>query len=471
MRISNGRHYIDGDFVVPASGATAPVQEKATNAVIGEYALGNEKDVRLAVASSVNAQKGWAALLPAERAAAVRKIARVIENRADDFVHHLMRETGGVEAKARGEVGAALSRLNVSAAQAQLARGEIQPSPKPGKLTLLERIPLGVVGVITPWNFPLVLAMRAMAPALAVGNAVVLKPAELTPIAGGQLLAEVCHEAGIPPGVFNVVTGDGPDAGEPLAAHPDVALVHFTGSNEIGVRVAGIAARDLRRTCLELGGDNAFAVLDDADVEAAATCGAWTSFDFQGQTCITASRHIVHRAVLEPYLEALTRRARQIVVGDPTRPGVHLGPLISAEQLHRVHDRIVQPSIEMGARVVTGATHDGLFYQPTVLADVTPEMPAFTEEIFGPVAPVTVVDSEEEALALVNRCQALVNAVHTGDLARGLAFAQQVDSKNVHVNDAGPRPTDADDVDLDEFTKRRWIGLQRSSLTYPDWAR
>ncbi|GLZ35976.1 benzaldehyde dehydrogenase [Lentzea sp. NBRC 105346] len=471
MRISNGRHYIDGDFVVSASGATGVVEEKATNAEIGSYALGDEKDVRLAVAAAVAAQPAWAALLPAERAGLVREIARRIEARADEFTELLMRETGGVATKARGEVGAALSRLNISASLAAMARGDVQPSPKPGKLALLERIPLGVVGVITPWNFPLVLAMRAMAPALATGNAVVLKPAELTPIAGGQLLAEVCHEAGLPPGVFNVVTGLGPDAGEPLAAHPDVALVHFTGSNEIGVRVAGIASRTLRRTSLELGGDNAFVVLDDADVEAAATCGAWSSFDFQGQTCITSSRHIVHRDVAEAYVAALTRRARQIVVGDPMRTDVHLGPLISAVQRDRVHEKIVRPSIDAGAHLVTGGTYDGLFYQPTVLTEVTPDMPAFTEEIFGPVAPVTVVDTEEEALALVNRCQALVNAVYTGDPMRGLAFAQRVFSKNVHVNDAGPRPTDADDVDLDEFTTRRWIGIQRNALSYPDWAK
>ncbi|MET9628827.1 aldehyde dehydrogenase family protein [Lentzea sp. NPDC006480] len=444
--------------MVSAREETAEVVEKATGTKIGTYALGGADDVRLAVASALSAQPAWAARTPAERAAVLRRMAALLESRVDEFVSVLVRETGGVVAKARGEVAAAINRLQICASLGALSRGDVQPSPKPGKLTLLERVPLGVVGVITPWNFPLVLAMRAVAPALAVGNAVVLKPAELTPIAGGQLLAEVAAEAGVPPGVFNVVTGLGPAAGQPLAEHPDVALIHFTGSNEVGRLMASIAG--LRRTSLELGGSNAFVVLDDADVEKAAMCGAWSSFDFQGQTCISSSRHIVDNTLHDAYVASLVRRAGQLVVGNPMEPGVDLGPLISTEQRDRVHS-LVSRSVDMGARVVVGGKFEGLSYEPTVVVGVTPEMPLFVEEVFGPVAPVTAVDDEAEALELTNSCQALVNAVHTQDLVRGLAFAQQLHSKNVHVNDAGPRPTDADDVDLDEFTRRRWVGVQR----------
>jgi benzaldehyde dehydrogenase (NAD) len=223
--------------------------------------------------------------------------------------------------------------------------------------------------------------------------------------------------------------------------------------------LAVIAAKDGRRVSLELGGDNAFVVLDDADLAAAAACGGGNSFEFQGQTCITASRHIVQRTVYEEYLEHLVALARKLVVGTPLDAGVDLGPMISREQLDRVHHEIVEPSIKMGARLLEGGVHDGLFYRPTVLADVTPEMPAFTEEIFGPVAPVTVVESEQEALDLTNRHPALVNSVYTGDPMRGLAFAELVNSGMVHVNDAGGRPHD--ESDLDEFTRRRWIGVQR----------
>lgn len=455
-RRSDGAHYIGGVFE-PAD--TEPVVEKATGEEIGRFAIGGVDEVQRAVAAAVSAQREWAARLPDERAWLLRRVADVLLRRQDEFTDVLMRETGGVRSKAAGEVAAAVRKLHESAGLANRMAGDLLPPFKPGKLVLLQRLPLGVVGAITPWNFPLVLAMRPIAPALALGNAVVLKPAEQAPIGGGQLLMEAFDEAGAPPGLINLVTGYGPEAGQPLAEHPDVALLHFTGSVPIGRQLAAIVARDGRQVSLDLGGDNAFVVLDDADVAAAAACGGGNSFEFQGQTCITASRHIVQRAVYLEYLDALVAVARKLTVGNPTRAGVDLGPMISQAQLDRVHHDIVEPSIRMGARLIEGGVHDGLFYYPTVLADVTPEMPAFTEEIFGPVAPVTVVDTEQEALALTNRHPALVNAVYTGDPLRGLAFAERVDSGMVHVNDAGGRPHD--ESDLAEFTKRRWIGVQR----------
>jgi benzaldehyde dehydrogenase (NAD) len=229
--------------------------------------------------------------------------------------------------------------------------------------------------------------------------------------------------------------------------------------------MARVAAERFTRTSLELGGDNAFVVLDDADVERASACGAWAAYEFQGQTCITASRHIVHRAVADRYREAVVAKARALRVGDPYREEVDLGPLISEVQRDRVHKEIVEASVAMGARLLEGGRYDGLFYRPTVLDGVTPEMPAFTEEIFGPVIPITVVDSEDEALELVNSRQGLVSAVYTGNEARGLAFAQRVHCGLVHVNDAMGRPTGEDD--LDDFTRRRYIGIQHTPLDYP----
>jgi benzaldehyde dehydrogenase (NAD) len=464
-RVSDGKLYIAGAFTDAADGRTAPVQEKATGEELGRYADAGTADVQRAVAAAVAARDDWAAASADERAWVLRRAGDLVWERADEFVDVLMRETGSVRAKAAGEVAVARGKFHASAALPGTAYGDILPSFKPGKLALSQRIPLGVVAVITPWNFPLVLALRALGPALALGNTVVLKPAELTPIGGGQLLAEVLADAGLPAGVFNLVTGDGPAVGQPLAEHPDVAMIHFTGSNEIGRLMAHIAADGFKRTSLELGGDNAFVVLDDADVEAASACGAWAAFEFQGQTCITASRHIVHRAVADAYRDAVAERARRLRVGDPYREDVDLGPLISEVQRDRVHKEIVEASVAMGARVVEGGRYDGLFYRPTVLDGVTPRMPAFTEEIFGPVIPITVVDSEEEALALTNSQQALVNAVYTADVDRGLAFAERVRCGLVQVNDAMGRPTGEDDIV--DFTDRRFIGVQRTPLTYP----
>ncbi len=463
--VSEGKLLVGGAWEDGATGRSAPVFEKATGTEIGRFAVGTTEDVERAVAAAVAARDGWAAAPADERAALMRRCARLLDERADAFEEFLVRETGAVRAKARGEVAAARSRFHHAAGLPAHTTGDILPDTKPGKLTLLQRLPIGVVAAIIPWNFPLVLAMRAVAPSIALGNTVVLKPASLTPIAGGQMLAELFEDAGAPPGVINLVTGSGEEVGTPLASHPDVDLIHFTGSTETGRQMAAIAGRMLKRTVLELGGDNAFVVLDDADVHEAAACGTWAAFEFQGQTCISASRHIVMRPLAGEYVAALARRAAAFRLGDPMRGDVDFGPIISEAQRDRIHHEIVEASVAMGARIVEGGTYDGLFYRPTVLADVTADMPAFTEEIFGPVAPVTVVDSEEEALELTNRAEALVNAVYTGDPLRGLSFAERVRSGMVHVNDAMGRPTGEEDIE--ELTDRRWIGVQRTPLVFP----
>ncbi|MEV6006618.1 aldehyde dehydrogenase family protein [Streptomyces sp. NPDC051976] len=464
----DGRLYIDGAFVPASSGLTAAVEEKATGKVIGSYALGAAADIDRAVAAARAAQPGWAALSAPERAAYLRRFAGYLQDHYEELVEQSMRETGGVRAKAEDEVGTGLKQLALSAVQVSENAGDILPPYKAGKLSLSRAVPLGVLGLITPWNYPMNLAMRALAPGLAFGNTVVLKPAELTPVIGGQVLAAAARYAQLPPGVLNVVTGDGPGAGWPLARHQGVDMLDFTGSREVGLAIDRAAAGELRDIRLELGGSNAFVVLDDADTELAADCAMIASLEFQGQTCISASRHIVQRAVADRYLAAVTRRAAALRVGDPFDPTVALGPLISAAQVERLHRTIVEPSLAMGARLVTGGTYDGLFYRPTVLADVTPEMPAFREEIFGPVIPVTVVDTEAEAVALTNGLPMLMNSVFTRDLIRGLSVAERLQAGEVHVNDAHARH--GADNQMSGFTRRQWIGLQRTPLELPTWA-
>jgi benzaldehyde dehydrogenase (NAD) len=283
--------------------------------------------------------------------------------------------------------------------------------------------------------------------------------------------------------VFQVVTGRGEEAGDALVRHPDVPMIHFTGSSEVGRQIAAVAGGMLKKLSLELGGNNAFVVLDDADVDMASMVGAWSSFHYQGQTCITASRHLVMRPVADRYVEALAARAGAISVGDPASDQVGLGPMISKEQRDRALD-LIDASVRAGAKVVTGGTHDGLFVRPTVLVDVTPDMPVYTEEVFAPVAPVVVVDTEAQALQLTNATRyGLVNAVFTGDPMRGLGFAERVRSGMVHVNDTtcldeahvpfggighsglGGRSGGAGN--LDEFTERRWLTVQRTPVAYP----
>ncbi len=482
-RRSDGKLFINGSFRDAGGGAATVVDEKATGRELGRQATATRLDLDEAVAGAKAAQPAWAATGYDERAGLLRRVARQLEDRAEEIADLIVRETGSIRGKAQYEVGGSGNELHEAAGLTSRATGEILPSHNAGKLSIIQRVPMGVVGVITPWNFPLILGFRAVAPALALGNSVVLKPASLTPIAGGQLMAELFEAAGAPAGIFQVVTGPGRELGEALASHRDVSMIHFTGSSEVGRRLAEIAGRGLKKVSLELGGNNAFVVLDDADIETASMLGAWSSYHYQGQTCITASRHIVMRSVADAYRDALARRARAIVVGNPATDAVGLGPIINEQQRDRAH-AFVEESIRQGATLVEGGTFDGLFYRPTVLTDVTPEMPAFTEEVFGPIAPITVVDTEEDALELTNRTDyGLVNSVFTADLTRGLAFAERVRSGMVHVNDATPLDEahvpfggmgqsglggrSGGDANLEEFTERRWISVQRTPVHYP----
>lgn len=479
----DGKLYVDGSFLDPRSGQTASVAEKATGRELGRFPVGTSEDLDRAVAAARRVQPDWATRSYLERAMLLRQVARALEERSDEFVDMILRETGSIRGKAQYEVGAAINELHEAAGLTSRANAEIVPSATPGKTNIIQRIPVGVVAVITPWNFPLVLAMRAVAPALALGNTVILKPASLTPLAGGLMLADLFETAGAPAGIFNVVTGSGPDIGFPLASHHDVDMIHFTGSSEVGRQIAEAGGRGLKKLSMELGGNAAFVVLDDADIELASMVGAWSSFHYSGQTCITANRHIVMRAVADRYREALADRAHKMTVGDTSTDQVSIGPLISEGQRDRAH-ALLQRSLEQGARIVEGGEYDGLFYRPTVVDDVRPGMPLYDEEIFAPIAPITVVDTEEEALRLTNDTPyGLANAVFTGDLDRGLGFAQRVRSGMVHINDttaldeahvpfgglgqSGMGGRSGGESNLEEFTERRWISVQRAPVHYP----
>ena len=313
--------------------------------------------------------------------------------------------------------------------------GQLVPSVVPGRLSMLRRVPAGVIGAITPWNSPTVLGMRVVAPALALGNAVILKPDPQTPVCGGAMFEAVFREAGLPEGLLHVVLG-GADVGEAIVTDPqrDAGLVHRVDRG----RAAGSGrspGERLKRASLELGGNNAFVVLDDADLEAAASAGAFASFQFQGQVCFATGRHIVHRSIAAAYIDLLAEKATRLRLGDPYREDVDLGPIVNQKQVERV-DGIVRRSVDAGARVVVGGTHEGLFYRPTVLTDVTADQAAWREEIFGPVAPVVVFDTDEEALALANDSEyGLTGAVYSRSISRGLALAQRFRSGMVHVND------------------------------------
>lgn len=312
--------------------------------------------------------------------------------------------------------------------------GRLLPTSEAGRESIARRVPVGVVGAITPWNFPFLLAIRVVAPALALGNSVVLKPDVQTAVVGGVAIAELFARAGVPEGVLQVLAGDA-EPGQALCENPDVGMVSFTGSSAVGRKVGEVAGRTLKRVSLELGGNNALIVLDDAALDIASSAGAWGAFLHQGQVCMTAGRHIVTEAVADEYVDKLATRVQALTVGDPNRGDVALGPLINETQLANV-DRIVTATKQAGADVRAGGSYENLFYQPTVLSGVTSSMPAFREEIFGPVAPVIVVKDDAEAIAVANDTEyGLVAAVQTGSLDRGRAVADGLRTGIVHVND------------------------------------
>ncbi|HEX6358394.1 benzaldehyde dehydrogenase [Actinophytocola sp.] len=475
-----GRVYSGG--WIGARGGVIDSVEPATGAVLAQVGLADAEDVAAATARAAAAQPVWAETIGPTRAAVIRKAAAVLSDNRAEFERWLIREGGAVPGKAAFEVDLALGELWEAAALPTQPYGHLLPVSEPGRESVARRVPLGVVGVISPWNFPLILSMRAVAPALALGNAVVLKPDVQTAVSGGVLVARLFEEAGLPEGLLHVLPGDA-SPGEALVRDPHVSMISFTGSTAVGREVGATAGRTLKRVSLELGGNNALIVLDDADLEVASSAGAWGAFLHQGQVCMTAGRHIVLESVADEYLDRLAKRASMLPVGDPNTEQVALGPLINERQLSNV-DRIVTETVAAGAEVRAGGTYERLFYQPTVLAGVTSSMPAFREEIFGPVAPVVVVRDADEAVAVANETEyGLVAAVQTGSVERGRDLARRLRTGIVHVNDqtlnndayapfggtgaSGNGSRFGSQSSWDEFTQWQWVTYREQAHAFP----
>jgi benzaldehyde dehydrogenase (NAD) len=427
----SGRIFSDGWVDAPE---TIETFEPATGELLGTAGGGDAETVARAAASAKAAQRDWAATPFVERVAVIKRAAELMERHRDELTGWLIRESGSIGGKSAVEISASIGQLDMAAALVSHPLGVMLPSLTPGRTSMARRAPVGVVGVITPWNFPYVLAMRSIGPALALGNAVVLKPDANTPVTGGVVIARLFEEAGLPEGVLHVLPGAG-EVGQALVADPNVRMISFTGSTATGRLVGETAGRMLKRVVLELGGNSPLVVLDDADVEAASSAGAWGSFLHQGQICIAVSRHLVHESLVEEYTAALVERAQRLPVGNPATEEVALGPIINEKQITRVQ-RIVDDSVSQGAELLAGGTHDGPFFKPTVLGGVTTSMPAYAEEIFGPVAPVIAFRDDEHAVELANGTDyGLAAAVHSASLERARAVADRLQAGMVHIND------------------------------------
>ena len=471
----------DGGWI--AASLSIPIREPATGDELGRVGHGSVDALNKLARAAASANQTWRDSQPEFRARILRNAARLLEANADEVAEWIVRETGATFSKANFEVFLSTAELHEAAALPTQPAGHILPAANPERLSLARRVPHGVVGVITPWNFPLILGMRSVAPALALGNAVVLKPDPQTAVNGGVVIARLFEEAGLPAGLLTVVPGDA-QVGEALVVNPHIGMVTFTGSTAVGRRVGELAGRHLKKASLELGGNNAIIICDDCDIPLAAAAGAWGSFLHQGQICMSTGRHIVDRRVADPYLDALSTKAKALSIGDPfQKKEVALGPIINSRQIEKIHG-IVTDSLAGGAELRTGGSYDGPFYQPTVLTAVTAEMRAFREEIFGPVAPVSIVEDDEEAIRLANSTDyGLVAAVQTGSLDRGLKIARQLRTGIVHVNDqtvnnvayapfgglgqSGNGSRFGSQSSWDEFTQWQWVTAGSRSPRYP----
>lgn len=450
--------------------------------VIAEVTIANLDDIDDAYRAAERAMQVWGQVNPIRKRAVFEAAIRWVEDHTAEIVHLIVRELGGTLLKANFEIGLALDVLKEAATFPMRMEGRIMPSPVDGKENFVYRRPAGVVGVISPFNFPFLLGLKAVAAAIATGNGVVLKPHEETPVVGGALIAEMFEAAGIPPGLLNVVITEIPAIGDAFVEHPVPRIIAFTGSAKVGAHVAGVAARNLKKPLLELGGNSALIVLDDADLSLAVDAAIFSRCTHAGQVCMSANRVLVHTSVYDQVVSRYVEKAESLTVGDPSDPNTIIGPLINVKQAETLN-ALVDRSIAQGARAILRRPVRGALFAPAVLVDVQPHMEAFREELFGPVVCIVPFTDDDHAVTLANDTRyGLSGAIHTRDPHRAVALAKRINTGMIHINDT----TIADEAivpfggegasgmgrlngacSLHEFSTTQWISIHHGRPVFP----
>lgn len=432
------QQYIGGQWREGSSESLLSVTNPYDNSEVASIRLATPEDLDEAYQAAAAAQKGWAAQPPAARQQVIMRAAQILEERRNEICNWLVTESGSTALKAQAEISLAVGITREASSFPNRVYGRMAQSNTPGKELRIHRLPIGVVGVISPWNFPLHLSQRSVAPAIALGNTVVLKPASDTPITGALLLARVYEEAGLPAGVLNVVIGAGSEIGDDFVSHPIPGLISFTGSTPIGLGIGRLATggEHLKHVALELGGNSPFVVLADADLDAAVQSAVMGKFLHQGQICMAVNRIIVEEQVYEEFVSRFTEAAAAVPYGDPNDPETLVGPVINDSQLDSLVTKI-RTAKEEGARTLLEGEIQGRVIPPHVFADVTPGMEIAREEIFGPLVGILKAEDRDHALELANDTMfGLASAVFTQDLDRGVQFALGLRSGMTHINDS-----------------------------------
>ena len=435
------KNFINGEWVESRSCKAYENRNPAnTDELVGMFVSSNKEDVDLAVDAAKEAYKSWRLVPAPKRAEILFRVAELLVQRKEEFSKDMTREMGKVIAETRGDVQEAIDMTYYMAGEGRRLFGQTTPSELPNKFAMSLRQSIGVCGMITPWNFPMAIPSWKMMPALVSGNTVVLKPAEDTPLSAYNLM-QVLTEAGVPRGVVNLVSGDGPSAGAPLAQHKAVPVISFTGSSSVGRLVAQACAPDFKHCSLEMGGKNIIIVMDDANLDLAINGAVWGGFGTTGQRCTAASRIAVHKGVYKEFVARFLDRAKSLKVGDGLDPATEMGPCINEQQLNTVMSYVEIGKNEGaklltgGNRLIGGAYSKGWFHAPTVFGDCSPSMRIAQEEIFGPVVSVIPIHSFEEAIEVANGVPyGLSASIYTREVNRAFQATRDLYTGIVYVN-------------------------------------
>ena len=476
------QQYIGGVWRDGSSKKTYTDLNPYTGQPIAAFKLASLTDLDEAYRSAAAAQKIWAAVNPFEKRAILEKAITYVEQHEAEITDIIIQELGGTRLKAFFEIGLVKNIIKEAATFPMRMTGQILPSTVEGKENRLYRIPAGVVGVISPFNFPFFLSMRSVAPALGAGNGVVLKPHDDTAITGGTLVAKVFEDTGIPKGLLNVIVADISEIGDAFIEHPIPRIISFTGSEGVGRHIGGVAGRCLKKAILELGGNSALLIMADADLNYALNAAVFSRFTHQGQICMSANRVLVHRSLYPQFVEKYVDRVSKLQVGDPQDPKTDIGPLINPAQAATLAKQI-QKGIDEGAKVALRGKAEGNVVSPTVFVDVRPNMWIAQNEMFGPAVCVIPFDTPEEAIQIANDSAfGLSGAIHTRDVEQGAEIAKQIDSGAVHINDGtindepiiafgGEKASGIGRLNgrwaLEEFTTLKWVSVQHKPRHFP----